>query len=274
VLLAVTKIDPFSKIMAKKLTHAGRKVYVSAELPAFRKAVEEYNPDVVVLDGVAEFGPELRLWLKGRQQQQLTSLVVFYPEEADPQSREGFRVLEDSHVIEPYDIEELSGVIDAEIERLRAERKYFLHTVKFQAQSQVAYVQEAGVFLENLAKNSGLEEDDYLALVNAAREALDNGARHGNKSDPSKIVAVEYVLDPEKVTITVRDEGPGFDTSSHLGDGIDGDAVAVARKRHQEGKVGGLGIMLMLRCVDRLEYNTKGNEVKLTKKLGAKAAVA
>ena len=76
-----------------------------------------------------------------------------------------------------------------------------------------------------------------------------------------------YLVDQSKVTVTVEDEGEGFDTELYLTRGVEGDAVAVARERHQAGRVGGLGIMLMLKCVDNLEYNYAGNLVKLTKNL-------
>ena len=45
--------------------------------------------------------------------------------------------------------------------------------------------------------------------------------------------------------------------------------MAAARERNAAGRVGGLGIMLMLRCCDHLEYNYAGNMIKLTKKLPA-----
>ncbi|MHC4885849.1 MAG: ATP-binding protein [Planctomycetota bacterium] len=265
----MTKVDPFSKVMARKLTSGGRKVFVTAELETFRKGVDEHKPDVVVLDGAAEFAPELCEWLKGRQQKQLTSLVTFYPEDEGPETRAGFRVLEDEFLVEPFELETLCTTIDAEVSRLHAERKYFTHTVRFISPSSPAYVQQSGTFLEQLIKHSGLAEEECLALVNASREALDNGARHGNKSDQDKVVKAEYVLSPKQVTITVEDEGPGFDTKAQLGDGIDTDAVGMARKRKLQGKVGGLGLMLMLRCVDKLEFNPKGNLIKLTKRLGA-----
>ena len=43
------------------------------------------------------------------------------------------------------------------------------------------------------------------------------------------------------------------------------DAISAARERHAQGRMGGLGIMLMLRCCDRLEYNQSGNQLTLTK---------
>ena len=94
---------------------------------------------------------------------------------------------------------------------------------------------------------------------------MDNAARHGNKNQERKLIDVIYLLDKEKVTVTVEDEGDGFDTELFLSRGREGNAVAAARERNQAGRVGGLGIMLMLKCVDDLEYNYIGNLVKLTK---------
>ena len=45
----------------------------------------------------------------------------------------------------------------------------------------------------------------------------------------------------------------------------DSRAVDAARSRIDQGRVGGLGIKLMLRCTDRLEYNDVGNMITLTK---------
>ena len=268
ILLAVSKLDRFSKVMGMKLDGEGRAVHVAADLASVRETADAANPDVVVMDGAVEYAPELRQWLKGSPKGKLTSLIAFFPEDMDPESLGGFRVLEDEYVREPYEIGELNRVISAEAERLLAERKYFLQDVKFEMPSEPAYVQQGGDFLEQLATYSGLVEEEYLSLINACREALDNGARHGNHSSPDRRLHVAYVLDTKKVTVTVRDEGAGFDVGQHLGDGVEGDAVSLARKRHSQGKVGGLGIMLMLRCVDKLEYNRTGNELKLTKFIG------
>jgi anti-sigma regulatory factor (Ser/Thr protein kinase) len=267
IVLAVAKQDRFSRLMAHKLDAPDREVHVTADLAEFRTTVEEKNPDLVVLNGTVEYAPELRQWLKGRPRDRLTSLIGIYPEALHPATQEGFRVLEDEVVVEPYEVAELNAAIRNELERLNNERKYFRHEVKFRLPSQPTYVQQGGDFIETLTKNTGLEEEAWLSLVNACREALDNGARHGNQSRPDRYLHVTYVLDWDKLTVTVEDEGTGFDTGEHLGNGVEGDAVALARKRHAQGKVGGLGIMLMVRCVDKLEYNRKGNALKLTKRL-------
>ncbi|MHC4778895.1 MAG: ATP-binding protein [Planctomycetota bacterium] len=64
---------------------------------------------------------------------------------------------------------------------------------------------------------------------------------------------------------SVEDEGLGFDYKGALEKGRKGDAISAARERYLAGGMGGLGIMLMVRCVDLVEYNDKGNQVILTK---------
>ncbi len=48
-------------------------------------------------------------------------------------------------------------------------------------------------------------------MVTALREALANAVRHGNRQDPDRNVRVAYVVENSTVTITVEDEGEGFD---------------------------------------------------------------
>lgn len=63
----------------------------------------------------------------------------------------------------------------------------------------------------------------------------------------------------------MTDEGEGFDTEIYLSRGVSGNPVDAARERNQAGGHGGLGIMLMLKCVDKLEYNYAGNKISLTR---------
>jgi anti-sigma regulatory factor (Ser/Thr protein kinase) len=76
---------------------------------------------------------------------------------------------------------------------------------------------------------------------------------------------VQYLLDPEKITTVVKDQGGGFNHEQYVKSGSTRDAISAARERHAQGRMGGLGIMLMLRCCDRLEYNQNGNQLTLTK---------
>jgi len=65
--------------------------------------------------------------------------------------------------------------------------------------------------LLDLCRRAGLGGDDEYWLVTALREALANAVRHGNRQDPDRHVRVAYVVENSTVTITVEDEGEGFD---------------------------------------------------------------
>jgi serine/threonine-protein kinase RsbW len=65
--------------------------------------------------------------------------------------------------------------------------------------------------LLDLCRRAGLDGDDDYWLVTALREALANAVRHGNRQDPKRHVRVAYVVENSTVTITVEDEGEGFD---------------------------------------------------------------
>lgn len=270
VVIAVEKSDRFSQMLAKRLCKPGRNAMVAEGLTGVMDVVKRYGADVVIMDSNLEMGDEIRIWLKTAPERSLISLIVVYGGGEDADVIEQFRICEDEFLFEPYEMQVLESMIVNEIIRIELERKYFNHEVSFQFPTRQAYQQEAGDFLERLVAHSGLNDEEQMGLIVAFREAVDNASRHGNRSDGQALVSVAYVVDKEKVTVTVEDEGPGFDAMIYLEKKVSGDAIASARARHKEGREGGLGIMLMLRSVDKLEYNREGNMVKLTRFLPKK----
>ena len=145
----------------------------------------------------------------------------------------------------------------------RDDRQSYGHS--FQIHETEALVERANELVGHLLAQSGLDEEASAAHAVAFREAIDNAARHGNLSNEKRIIDVQYLVDREKVTIAVTDEGEGFETEIYLSRGVSSDPVEAARERNRAGRAGGLGIMLMLKCVDKLEYNYIGNKISLTK---------
>ncbi len=272
VILAVAKQDPFIRILAKKLEKENRTVDLMDSAEAVIGKVKEGNFDVVVMDLAMEMSEEVRLWLKSNPERSMISLIALYPVGAEPDKVEAFRICEDEVLVEPFEPEDLDEMIGVEVRRIAEERKYFRHEISYQFPAQGIYQHQAADMMEKLTAKSGLTEEGQMGLVVAFREAVDNAIRHGSKNKRNAPVTVAYVLDYEKVTVTIRDEGPGFDSSVYLETRVSGDAVKIARARHREGRRGGLGIMLMLKSVDKLEYNRAGNVAKLTKYLPAQNA--
>lgn len=102
----------------------------------------------------------------------------------------------------------------------------------------------------------------------ALQEAIGNAIRHGHKYEASKLVKYRWRVLDDRIVFRVEDQGEGFDYRVAIQRGLELDAASAARERHAQGGLGGLGILMMLRCVDRVAYNQSGNECTLTKYFG------
>ncbi len=111
----------------------------------------------------------------------------------------------------------------------------------------------------------GLPEDDNVNVLTALYEAMDNAKRHGNANDPMGTIRLYFMDYPDKLTVTVEDDGEGFDYATILQKTQEQDALSAARERYMAGGMGGLGIRLMLKCVDKIEYEQEGSKILLTK---------
>lgn len=85
-------------------------------------------------------------------------------------------------------------------------------------------------------------------------EALANAVLYGNRCDPSKSVRVDVSLCPSRVVLRVVDEGHGFDPES----------VPDPTLPDNLQQSGGRGIFLLRELMDEVEFNARGNEVRLT----------
>lgn len=264
-LLVVGSVDFFTNTMVKRLTGPRSSVSVAEGIDAAWKKVEAESPDLVIVDSTAENGHELVRKVKGTKGTSLTGVIAVYPEGSDPNKVDGLKVCEDEALVEPFDLDELVALVEEELTRKEQEEAFFEHEIHFQIQTAEKCVEGANDFVARLLEQVEMSDENKAAVSVAFREATDNAARHGNKSQENRVIDIIYLLDREKVTVTVEDEGDGFDAEMYLTRGRRGDAVTAARERHRAGRVGGLGIMLMLKCLDNLEYNSVGNLVKLTK---------
>lgn len=265
VMLVVPAQDMFTNITARKLSGPNRAVTVVEGVQNAIRQLGELRTDVMIIDGNLPDVGELVSAVKLSRSRGIASVVLIHPEGVAPNRVVRLKVCEDEYVQEPFDVADLAKLVDSEIERISEERNFFEQEVHFQFQTTEECVEQSNDLMARLVDEADLDEEKAASLSVAFREAVDNAARHGNKSQETRIIDVIFLLDNQKVTATVEDEGGGFDTELYLTRGIQGNAVAVARERNQAGRVGGLGIMLMLKCLDDLEYNYVGNLVKLTK---------
>jgi anti-sigma regulatory factor (Ser/Thr protein kinase) len=263
--VVVPKKDFFINILAERLSGPRSKTVIHEGIDAFKVSLSDNKPDLVVLDSSLEHSGDLVRSIKEERDTSMVAAVLVNPEDHDTTRVDGLQVIEDGALTEPYELTELVELAEGEIRRSHEERAFFDHQIRFHFPTRDDTIEAANDLAGKLLEQSGMNEERAAALAVAFREAVDNGARHGNKSQESRLLEAVYLLDKDKTTITITDEGDGFDTEMYLSRGAKGNAVAVARERNEAGRTGGLGIMLMLKCLDNLEYNYAGNQVKLTK---------
>ena len=105
-----------------------------------------------------------------------------------------------------------------------------------------------------IVARAGLSQERCENLAVALAEALSNAAVHGHRDKPGSRVLLVVMTKPDGcVVVDVKDSGPGFDVAS-LVDPTDPKRLLVP---------GGRGVFMMRRLVDRVEYNPRGNHVRL-----------
>jgi len=117
-----------------------------------------------------------------------------------------------------------------------------------------AVVEELLHFVRRSDCVPGHDRDVELAL----RAALNNAVRHGNQEDPEKQVHISCRCGPGKeVSIVIRDEGQGFDTTAFLYPTVVNSQVSCNQR----------GIQLMRTFMDEVHFEHGGREVHMRKRL-------
>ena len=126
--------------------------------------------------------------------------------------------------------------------------------------SDLEQIDLVGVVLESTLEQIAMDADQIHWLVMAAREAVINAIRHGNRKEPGKRVLVEIDLDGEELLMRVEDEGEGFDP-----DGLP-DPTAPENLLRPSGR----GIFMMRQFADSIEYSfpaKRGTVVTMRKRI-------
>ena len=265
ILIICPKIDFFVQTIEYHFQKSGWKVELASSEEEAREKLSGDETYLIMMDTNVSYAEAISEIVKCRKDTSLIPLILMHPKGTDVKHPAGFRICGDEQVIEPFEVRSLLTLAETELARSSEEEAIFLQEVSFQLPTEDESIDRANDMGKKLFEGSGLEEKDQVALCAAFREALGNAAQHGNKYRRDKPLEVLYLLDREKITIAVTDSGDGFGHQNYLTLGQTGNVLDAARESHRKGQLGGLGIMLMLKCVDRLEYNERGNVLTLTK---------
>jgi anti-sigma regulatory factor (Ser/Thr protein kinase)/nucleoid DNA-binding protein len=267
IVIALPAMDFFAKILQYHFESAGWKVHACTSAIDALQAVDSQMTHMIIADASLKNYQKLCEAIKGRRETSLIPLLLIFRKGTNLDSPSEFMVCGDEHFVEPFEVKKLLSIADSELIRSSEEQAIFEQQMSFQFPTDDSNLERANDLGRRLYESSGLAEEDQVALAAAVREALGNAAQHGNRYRKDRKIEILYLLDKERITVVIKDAGKGFDHHKYVNRGRGGDALTAARERHKEGKLGGLGIMLMLKCTDSLEYSDLGNAVTVTRRL-------
>lgn len=100
-----------------------------------------------------------------------------------------------------------------------------------------------------------LDDETRFDIRLCLEEALINAIKYGHRMDEKLKVRVLVECDPGRVSLTIEDNGPGF----NLG------ALKDCTKEDNLLSTRGRGVYLIHRLMDQVKYNDKGNKLKMIK---------
>ncbi len=134
---------------------------------------------------------------------------------------------------------------------------YFKITIK----ANTEYLTLINKITVDICNMAGFDSENSKNISLAVDEAVTNTIKHAYKMDKSKDIDIEYIVSENKISIKIF----------HTGIPLSPDNLIFPDMKEylEQYKKGGLGIMLMIKFMDSVEYGTENGKhfCKLTKKI-------
>jgi CheY-like chemotaxis protein/anti-sigma regulatory factor (Ser/Thr protein kinase) len=229
------------------------------------------QPDLILLDLMLpdRDGYDICQELKLDRQTNLIPIIMATARVQPEDRKHGLEVGANYYLTKPFTEEQ----VDEAIRHVLAWRDELEHhgtegEIHFHLPSDTRYLEELNHLLASLFFFTGLDELQVRKLTIAVGELGMNAIEWGHQKQIDRIVTVTYRIDQDKLTIVVRDTGPGFDPKHLPHAAHPEDPAAHLLVREMLGlRDGGFGILMARGLVDDLRYNDTGNEARLVKYL-------
>ncbi len=131
----------------------------------------------------------------------------------------------------------------------------------FKVPCQKKRLVEIRYFINDVLRNHLDSEIDINSLVLAVDEVCTNLMIHSHQCNPKKCIELFVNIEDQEIIFEIRDTGNGFNYKDYKEPSIE--EIIVEKKK------GGLGLMLVRRIMDHIEYieNKNSNIYRLKKKL-------
>jgi len=272
--LIVEDEKELGELLAAHLRQWGYDPHVLMEGKGAVDWVRRNKPELVLLDLMLPDvdGYSICEDLKLDRETNLIPVVMVTALSGKDDRARGLEVGANQYVCKPFTPTELHDAIQAAFARVDdLKRNGTDGEIHFRLRSDTHHLEELNHLLGSLFLFSGLTQHQVKQLTTAVRELGTNAIEWGHKKQADRIVDVVYRIDPQKVTLVIRDSGSGFNPTNLPHAASDEDPVSHLDIRQELGlREGGFGILMSRGLVDELHYNDKGNEVRLVKRFPAR----
>ncbi len=145
------------------------------------------------------------------------------------------------------------------------------NTRNLEIMSRTDMLSDVRAFVSGAAKEFGFSADDVAKIELAVDEACTNIIKHAYRFDPAgKItIRVSFVFErTPRFVVSIFDNGITFDSSKYTAPDM--------KEYFMQLRHGGLGILLMKKLMDKVEYRTSESDknlIVLTKYLSANSGI-
>jgi DNA-binding response OmpR family regulator len=267
--LIVEDEQELGSILAEHLRNWGFEPTIHMEGKQVVEWVRMHRPSVILLDLMLPDidGYTICETLKLDRETNLIPVIMTTALSDQEDKVHGLQVGANTYLTKPFTAETLSNAIENALNWLEDLKTHGTDgEIRFHLQSDTHYLEELNHLLGSLFLFSGLTQQQVKQLTTAVRELGTNAIEWGHDKAADRIVTVDYRIDPEKITIDIKDTGPGFDPQNLSHAAQLEDPVSHMMVRETLGlREGGFGILMSRGLVDKMSYNDKGNEVRLIK---------
>ena len=125
--------------------------------------------------------------------------------------------------------------------------------------ADIEYLPKVRNYIEHRALQNNFSEKVVHAVKLAAEEVCTNIIRHGYKDKNHGSIQIEVITRRKSLTVNVIDQGQTYDPKQVKDPDL--------KEYVLSGKIGGLGIMMIKRLMDEINYKvtSRGNEFQLVK---------
>jgi serine/threonine-protein kinase RsbW len=261
-ILIVDNNDELRAMLEQVLKELGHEVVATGdrEQALAREDLDEF--DLIISDLTEDEHSGVQLLSELKRKRLMVPVVVSSEEGQQPGVVKAFKMGAANFLRLPYNKDELRDIVEKTLAyklRFVDDLKILPHVrekIDFELPSDVSLMNGVLQYLTERVSKLGIIKPERSNLFVALDEAFVNAVKHGNHSDPRKLVRITAELSAKEARFTVEDEGDGFNIQE----------IPDPRDPSNLFKSSGRGVLLIYNIMDEVQYNERGNRLTMVKR--------